>query len=143
MRRQILCLVSAALLAGCATTPTPLSQAKKAPSARLLAFQEQSEAANALLVLTRDEGALGSACYYAFWINRVLAARLDVAETATFHLEPGEHLLKVSRDPMGQGLCGADADNWTQRETILKPKERKLFRLSIDEGGKLDVQRAE
>lgn len=143
MRYKILCVFGIALLAGCATTPTPISQAKIAPQSRLLAFQEKTDSANALLVLTRDQGFLGGGCFYGFWINSVLAARLDVGESASFHIAPGEQLLKVGRDPLGQGLCGADADNWTQRETILRPNERKLFRLSIDEGGKLDIQRSE
>lgn len=144
MHRLFACFVSAVLLTGCATTPTPIAQAKKAPAARLLAFQEKSDTANATLVLTRDEGFIGGGCYLAFWINGVLAARLDVAETAAFHLEPGEHLLKASPDPEGKGLCSAGADSfWTQRETILRQKERKLFRLSLDENGKSDIQRAE
>lgn len=143
MQRLALALFGAVILAGCATTPTPIAQAKMAPPSRVSAFQERADAASATLALTRDQGFLGSGCYYAFWINSVLAARLDVGETASFFLSPGEHLLKVGRDPLGQGLCGADSDNWTQRETILRPNEKKHFRLSIDEGGKLDIQRSE
>lgn len=143
MRCLLVCLFGISLLAGCATTPTPIAQAQKAPPSRLLAFQEKSEAANATLVLTRDEGFIGRGCFYALWINSVLATRLGVAESGTFYVAPGEQLLKVGRDPMGQGACGLDSDNWTQRETVLRPNEQKAFRLSIDANGKLDIQRAE
>lgn len=143
MRSAFVCLIGAFVLAGCATTPVPSSQAKPAPKERTIAFQEKTATNNASLVLTRDEGFLGGGCFYAFWINSILAARLDVGETAGFYVEPGEHVLRVGRDPHGQGLCALDADNWTQRETILRANERKFFRLSIDDSGKADVQRSE
>lgn len=143
MRLIVLCCVGALLLSGCATTPLPSSQATPAPAERVLAFQEKSPANNASLVLTRDEGFLGSGCYYALWINGKLSARFATGETAVFFIEPGEHVLRAGRDPQGQGLCGVDSDNWTQRETILRANERKFFRLSLDQNGKLDVQRSE
>lgn len=144
MRRLLACFVSAIVMTGCATTPTPVSEAKKAEPSRLLAFQERSEATTASVVVIRDSGHMGGGCYSAFWINGQLAARLDVAETATFHIEPGEHRMKLSPDPMGRGLCAVGSDwHWTQRETILRSGERKLFRLSLDDNGKPDIQRAE
>ena len=143
MRIFVISLIGAFVLVGCATTPLSSTQAKSAPRERVIAFQEKSAINNATLVLTRDEGFLGGGCFYALWINSILAARLDVAETAGFYIEPGEHVLRVGRDPLGKGLCAVDSDNWTQRETILRPNERKYFRLSLDANGKADIQRSE
>ena len=131
------------LLGGCATTPVPISAAKQAAADRVLAFQTVTDNKTGTLTVIRDEGFIGSACYYAVHINGVLAARLDVAEFARFYVEPGEILLRAGRDPQGGGLCGVALDNWTQRETFLKPGEQKAFRLSIDSNGKLDIQRSD
>ena len=135
--------LSSLIIAGCATTPLPSSQAKAAPVERVLAFQEKSEVKNATLVLTRDEGFLGSACYYGFWIDSILSARLGVGETASFFVEPGERLLRVTRDPQGKGLCGDLGSQMVQRESMFRANERKQYRLMLDPNGGMDVQRWE
>ncbi|QLQ28070.1 MAG: hypothetical protein HZT39_07210 [Pseudoxanthomonas sp.] len=94
-------------------------------------------------MLTRDRGFLGSGCYYGFFINNELAARIDNSETATFVVPVGELVLRVGRDPSGRALCGMDKEEWTQRETIFREGEKKYFRLSIDPNGKTDIQRAD
>ncbi|MDP2882483.1 MAG: hypothetical protein Q8N89_12965 [Azonexus sp.] len=143
MRTLVVTLVGVLVLAGCATTPLPASQAKPAPKERIFAFQDKTATNSATAVVTRDDGFLGSGCYYGFWINGVLAARLDVAETSSFFVEPGEHVLRVGIDPQGKGLCSAGSGNWTQRETILRANEPKFFRLSLDLNGKADIERSE
>ena len=135
--------VIAIILSGCATTPTSPSAATQIPKDRLLAFQERTPENNATLVVTRDEGYVGSACYLSLSVNGTHAARFDVAETAEFYIAPGELLLRVGFDLMGQMLCGIGKDHWTQRETILHAGETKFFRLSIDSNGQLDIQRAD
>jgi|SRR5258706_817321 len=139
-------LAAVLLLSACATTSTPIVSAKPAPSDHLLAFQSARGGNNnnvGTLVVTRDEGFLGSGCYHAVYINKVLAARLAAGEFARFYVEPGETLLRVGRDPYGRGLCGLDQDNWTQRETTLRRGEEKFFRLSIDQNGKPDILRSD
>ena len=131
------------LLAGCATTPTPVTEATQAPSNRLLAYQEKNAETTSTLIVTRDSGFLGGGCYYAVSINGVLAARLGPGETSSFFLAPGEILLRSGRDPQGRGLCGFDAGEWTQRESVLHQHEIKHFRLLIDANGKTDIQRAD
>lgn len=143
MKETLIVILFVLLTSGCATTPIQMSAAKQAPTDRVLAFQTPGGDQTATLTVIRDEGFLGSGCYYAVWVNRILAARLDVAEYARFYVEPGEILLRVGRDPQGKGLCGLEPDNWTQRETLLKPGERKSFRLSIDQNGKLDIHRSD
>ncbi len=136
-------LLLALLLGGCATTPVSMSAAKQVPADRLLAFQVATGDKTATVTVIRDEGFIGSGCYNAVHINGVLAARLDVAEFARFYVEPGEIVLRAGRDPQGAGSCGFASDNWTQRETLLKPGEQKFFRVSIDVNGKLDIMRSD
>jgi len=136
-------LVLLVLVSGCATTPVPISEAKLVPKDRLLAFQTSSAEKTAILTVVRDEGFIGGGCYLALYINRVLSGRLDVGEFGKFYVEPGEILLRVGGDPQGTGLCGLGTDDWTQRETFLKPGEMKSFRLSIDGGFELDIQRSD
>jgi hypothetical protein len=132
------------LLSGCATTPVSPSRAGRVPADRLLAFQERTADRTATIVVTRDRGMLGSGCYSSFFLNGVHAGRFDVGETATFHVPPGETLLRNGVDLEGRALCGFGAkDFWTQRETILRAGETKYFRLSLDASGKPDIQRAD
>ncbi len=130
-------------LAGCATTPVLPSQATAVPHSRLYAFQEAATSDTGSLVVTRDHGFIGSACYYALFINDTLAARFGQSEAATFYVKPGEVLLKYGRDPKGRGLCGTDKDQWSTEETIVKPEQTKRFRLTIDANGRPVVQRAD
>jgi len=113
------------------------------PTERLAGFQKPIDGPSGTLVLTRDRGFLGSGCYYGFFINNELAARIDNSETATFVVPVGELVLRAGRDPSGRALCGMDKEEWTQRETIFRDGEKKYFRLSIDPNGKTDIQRAD
>jgi len=139
----LIALTAIVLLGGCATTSVPSATATQAPLDRLLAFQEKTDETTATLVITRDQGFLGSAGYYSVTLNGTVAARLDAGETARFYMKPGEILLRAGRDPLGKGLCGLGQDEWTQRETVVHQGETKYFRLSIDQNGKTDIQRSE
>ena len=144
MKRIYILLLLIFFANGCATAPTSISKAKEAPPNRVLAFQTPTSDKSATLTMIRDEGFLGGGCYYAVSINGVLAARLNPTEFARFYLEPGEILMRYGRDPQGQGLCSSfHESDWTQRETLLKPGEKKFFRLTIDQMGKTDIQRAD
>ena len=143
MHKILMLLGALAILAGCATTPIAPTVAKQTPNERILAFQQKTTGTTATLIVTRDEGLIGSGCYYSLSINGTLAARLDVGETVLFYLDPGEILLRVGRDPQGRGLCSAGQEHWTQRETILRSDEIKYFRLMLDANGAADIQRSE
>jgi len=145
MRRLQLTIVTGILLllVGCATTPTPMSESKEAPPDRVLAFQTRPAADAATLIVIRDSGLLGGGCYSALSIDGTLDARLDPSERARFFLLPGEHVLSHGRDPQGQGLCGMQVVPPTMRETTFRPNETKYFRLTIEPGGHIDVQRTD
>ena len=129
-------------LSACATTPIQLSQATPVPQSRLYAFQTPTASNEAVLLVTRDQGLVGSACYYALYINDTLAARLNNGEKATFYVKPGQVLLRYGRDPKGRALCGAGKNQWSTHETIMQPKQTKRFRLTLTANGRPVVQRA-
>lgn len=127
---------------GCATTPTPLSEATPIAKDRVYAFQNKNAENSSTIIITRDQGLMGFACFFGIWVDSVLSARIDIGESVQFYLKPGEHLLKGSRDPQSEGLCGADFGNWVQRETVLKAGETKRFRFSLN-AGSIDIHRAD
>lgn len=145
MRILLVLLLLAAVFSGCATTPIRSSDAQPVPTDRLLAFQEKSEKTPSRIVITRDVGFTGSACYLVVRINGKDAVRIDVGETAIFSVEPGESLLSVVLDPLGKGLCRASLDpgRGTTREVYLKAGEWKYFRLKLDQFGGMDIVRSE
>ena len=144
MNRHIFFAVAVCcIIAGCATSPVPSSQATQVPKDRLYAYQSPSDKANSTIVVTRDSGLLGGGCFVGFWVDDILAGRFDTGETSAFYIEPGERVLRVGRDLQGKGLCTVEIDNWTVRETFLKKDGRKHFRLSMDTAGKFDVQRSD
>lgn len=134
-------LLLALLLAACESTPVPKSEAKQTPPDRVLAFQTPKGEKTGILTVIRDDGFPVSGCNIALYINQILAARFEAAEYAQFYVESGEILLRAGWDPQGKGLCSFGQDQWTQRETFLKPGERKSFRLSFGTSGRFDIQR--
>jgi hypothetical protein len=138
---RVFALTASLALFGCHTTPVALQDAASIPPDRLLAFQTQKGPDAAILLVTRDDGLMGSGCFVTLRINGVLSAKFELAEKARFVVPPGETLLRVSLD--GRGLCSFNADYWTQRETILRPGETKTFRISTDAGGKVDINRSD
>lgn len=120
------------LLIGCATftSQTKLSEGKQVPDGRLLAFQTQSEKTTAKIVAIRDQGLVGSGCYYALYINKTLAGRFDVSEFTTFHVEPGNYLLQMARDPVGYALCSVGRE-FDSKMVSIKSNEEKCYRLAI------------
>lgn len=144
MKLQSLIVVIALAVSGCATSPVPLSVALPVPADRLLAFQQDAPDTSATIEVVRDSGMMGGGCYTAFYISGVLAARINTGEKATFHLKPGEYVLRYTLDPQGRGLChDTKHKHWTEHETSLRKGQTKHFRLSADANGKLDIQRAE
>lgn len=114
---------------GCAqlSTPTPFAKASQTPKERLLAFQQSDKKDGATIIVLRDDGFFGGACYHGIWINGVLAGRLEPAEVATFYVEPGDYVLTIGNVGTGSSVCDAQRDR-VNRETSLRPGQRKVFR---------------
>lgn len=94
-------------LAGCVmpTKQPASSEIRQVPTDRLLAFQEQSATMGGI-VITRDVGMVGGACFLGVLIDGTLAGKLDTGERASFYLPPGPHLIAPTWID-GRGLCGA------------------------------------
>lgn len=135
-------VITCALL-GCATTPVTVANSRLVEPDRVLGFNIQTEVRSAHIVVIRDDGFIGSGCYYAIHINGELAARLAPTERVDFYVAPGEILFRVGRDPLGRGLCAVGKDNWTQRETTVKAGETKFYRMTLDANGKCDIFRSD
>ncbi|WP_445572076.1 hypothetical protein [Pseudomonas sp. E102] len=120
--------LAVALLAGCATSPVPSSEADPVPSSRLFAFQAPTPG-GATLVVTRDKGFVGGGCNTAVSIDGRRAAEIGTGETAKFRVTPGEHI--VSASSCGSGL--------KERETEIKAGSTKKFRISIDSSMSMDL----
>ncbi|WP_449440953.1 hypothetical protein [Pseudomonas migulae] len=135
--RILIGAVALVMLAGCATSPVPSSQAVKAPPDRLLAHQSELPGAGRITVI-RDSGMLGSGCYATVFINGERAAKLDPKEKATFILPPGEWVVGAALE--GAGLCGPLNEKRTETETLLKQGQEKFFRVFSAPDAGLDVR---
>lgn len=88
-------------LVGCATTPTPLLQAKITPDDRVY-FHSSNGASMSTAIFVRDTGFVGGGVYHHLSINGEKAASIDVGEKVTFRLPSGEYLFGViPTDPFG------------------------------------------
>src|SRR4051794_26438401 len=103
---QIWLAMAVLMLAGCTTFRTiPAEQGSKpVPPDRVLAYQEDKPGTTRV-VITRDEGILGSGCYLGVLAADTVLGRFDVGESAEFHLPPGRTAMTVVQDPQGKGLC--------------------------------------
>jgi len=94
-------LAAALIVAGCATVPTPVSQAIPTPADRIY-YPDARNGPVATVIFVRDTGFVGSAVYQNLTINEERGAAIDVGERATLRLSPGEYVFAVTpTDPFG------------------------------------------
>lgn len=123
-------------LTGCATEAVLPSQAKQAPTGRVLKYQQPVKPTDATLIVVRDKGYLGSGCFTGVYFNNEKVAVLDPGEKATFHLSAGEWNVAIK----GEGkMCVSDAVP-TGSYIQLKQGETKAVRLFADPSGNVDVK---
>lgn len=133
-------------IVGCSTTPIPTGSATPVPPDRLpedrrLMQPNLLHQDSGVIVVTRDIGRHG--CFVGLFIDDALAARFDPSEYASFHVQAGEHVLRVTRDPQGRGFCSTGSDYSIVREIVIRANETKKFRIVIDGFGNFDFQRTE
>lgn len=126
--RILIGALAIALLAGCATSPVPSSEAEPVPLSRLFAYQAPTQG-DSTLIVTRDKGFVGGGCNTAVSIDGRRAAEIGTGESAKFRVTPGEHI--VSASSCGSGL--------KERETSIKAGSTKKFRISIDSAMSMDL----
>ena len=128
MKKQILLVAMAVVLAGCATAPVDSGRAKEVPPDRILAYGAPNPD-YAKVEIVRDAGFLGSGCYLGVMYRQTVLARFAPSEKAVFYLPEGEWPMAVTKDPDGRMLCGMNEAPAVERQKIVKGREN-LFRIS-------------
>lgn len=125
-----------AVLAGCATSPTPSSEAKQAPASQLMAYQSKPSGSFGVLQVIRDSGHTGSMCSMAVFIDGKQAAKLDPGQKASFYLPP--EAVSVGAAYTGSGFCSMGADR-VEREATVKDGVLKKYRVFTGGDGQIDI----
>lgn len=120
--------IAVVVLAGCATSPTPSSEADPVPAKRLFSYQKPNSD-QSTLVVTRDTGFVGSGCNTTISIDGRKSAEIGSGETAKFFVPAGDHIISAS-------ACGSGLK---ERETSIKSGATKRFRISIDSAMSMDL----
>lgn len=129
-------VLAAALLAGCATSPTPSSEARQAPPSQVLAYQSKPSGPYGTLQIVRDSGHTGSLCSMAVFIDGRQVARLDPGQKASFYLPPEP--VSVGAAYTGSGICSMGADR-VEREAVVKGGALKKYRVFTGGDGQIDI----
>jgi hypothetical protein len=129
IEKLVVSVMVLAVITGC-TTSVPISSKNAAPvpSSRILAFHNPTSERTMPIVVTRDAGIIGSACYLEFWIDGTKVALFDAGETTQFFVAPGTHIGEVNWDQEGKGLCGL-VNAPTNAEINVKEGRKSSYRL--------------
>lgn len=125
----------AALVAGCATSPVPMTNAVAVPPERVLAYQKDTPGTGTLSV-TRDSGHTGSLCSVGLFVDGKVAALLKPGERVALHVPAGS--VVVGAAYQGSGICGMGAER-QERETMVTGGKVKSYRISTSGDGVLDI----
>ena len=118
-----LALVLLTMLDGCATTPVETSEASPVAPGRVFAGEQLTgRPGKATLIIKRDNGFQGSACYLRISVDAAPVADLGRGEKLVLHLEPGNHSLAVS----SKSICAGRA---AETNTILVAGQTTTFRV--------------
>ncbi|WP_460153554.1 hypothetical protein [Pseudomonas sp. S2_B07] len=134
--RILIGAVAIAMLAGCATSPTPSGEAKQARASQLSAYQSKPSGAYGTLQVIRDSGHTGSLCSMAVFIDGKQSAKLDPGQKASFYLPPDS--VSVGAAYTGSGICSMGADR-VEREATVKDGAVKKYRVFTGGDGQIDI----
>jgi len=134
--RSILAVLPLLVLSGCASYQN--DEAHPVPSDRLLAYQQAGKD-SVQVDVTRDSGFLGGGCYVAVTIDQEVAARIGSGESASFHVPAGQHVVGITGDKDGDGLC---SKAMLRRELLvsLEPGNDNRFRINSDNRTGFDIK---
>lgn len=129
--RILIGALAVALLAGCASTAIPLSQADPVPADELYAFQVKPAGESGKLTVVRDSGMVGSGCDIVVYIDGRKAAKIGTSQRASFYLRSGN--TSIGAGLAGSGLCAGAAIR-TISASVSSGKE-STYRISGDMSG--------
>lgn len=135
MQKLIAITAAAIALAGCATTPTPIADARPVPAERIYVTNQLPAQGNAHATFVRDSGMFGGALSLHVYVDGTKLASLDPGESTDLVIAPGERILGV----MPTNFLGAAS--LKSIEQNLKPNQRYFYRLLIDTSGQASIQR--
>lgn len=124
------------LISSCSTSPVDPSEAKFVPEKRLYKKLNKSGTNTAKITVVRDSGIVGSGCTFGFYLDNDLVADLSPSEKVEIYVPSGEHLVGLGPPSGGSGIC---AITLMSRETFLKEKQEKKFRLFIDTSNNYEI----
>jgi len=133
------CAALLAALAGCTTTAVQGGREQSIPPDRVFdaSLLTASAERSARIVVTRDKGLRGSACSYLIFFDNVKLFALRPSETATLHVTPGAHFLRLETTG---GLCGLSA---TSQNVVIAADERQVYRAIQPGVGEAYLSRSE
>ncbi len=136
--RSLLAVLPLVLLAGCSSFRPDPENITEVPDDRLLAFQEAYQNGGQLVV-NRDMGLMGGGCYVAIEVDRKLAARIGMAEVASFQVPAGTRVLGLKLDPLDDTLCGMGR---LHKELAVKvePGSTQYFHVVSENQGGFDLR---
>lgn len=130
MKFFLLC-VGLTLMAGCATSATPVGEAEPVPLDELYAYQQKPAGDSGTLTVVRDSGALGSGCDVVVYIDGRRSAKVGPGQRASFYLPPGQPNIGIGLAE--SGLCSGMAVRSITGK--VEADHSSLYRISGDAGG--------
>ncbi|EIL88253.1 hypothetical protein UU9_13226 [Rhodanobacter fulvus Jip2] len=131
MTRPWILLVLLAGLAGCATTPVPVSNADIVPKSRLETGYAQFKAQTPGFIkvtFVRDAGFNGAGRSVVLAIDGTNIAQIRTSESVVIYLAPGSHIFAVAPTPQA-------GDALVERSFIIGTEDPRFFRISLGSGG--------
>ncbi|EPD6377955.1 hypothetical protein QDQ61_03855 [Citrobacter freundii] len=137
MKKTLLLLIALSV-AGCSTTAVNSTVAKQVPSERVLL----KGAGDSVITITRDQGWFaGGGCFVEITIDGKSYARIDTGETIDINVTSGRHILGISGDSKGKGLCGMQVGQpLKETATQINAREHQKFRITGDTNSGLDIR---
>lgn len=138
--RILIGALAVALLAGCGTTPVSSRDAKPVPPSRILGYQSSVKDGGTVVVVRDNGWTAGGGCYVAVLVDGRVAARVGTGEMVRLQLSPGRHIVGMSGDAEGGGLCGMQIGQPIKETAAeIRPGETQKYRISGDTNG-LDLR---
>jgi hypothetical protein len=137
--RKILTAMALIALAGCSTSQVTADKALQVPADRILAYAAKPPAPYGTIVVTRDTGWVGGACYVGILIDGKFSARIDTGEVVSLYVPVGEHLVGLVGDEISGGVCGW-GDLRKEQSANVSIGQVKRFRIGGDTNIGLDIR---
>jgi len=137
--RKVITALALIALAGCSTSQVPADKALQVPADRVLAYSSKPMAPYGTIVVTRDTGLIGGACFVGILVDGKFSARIDTGEAVSLYVPVGEHLIGLAGDEHSGGVCGW-GELRKEQSTSISTGQVKRFRIGGDTNTGLDIR---